>query len=112
MVRSFDGIALRQLRTRTLRSALTALGVVLGVGMVFGVLVLVGTIRSTFTDLIDAAYGSTDLVIAPRTRRPAARRHARASRARRRACSARARWSAPASSASTATADRCTAPPA
>lgn len=67
MLRSFDGIALRQLRSRKLRSALTALGVVLGVGMVFGVLVLVGTIRSTFSDLIDAAYGSTDLVVTPRT---------------------------------------------
>lgn len=67
MLRSFDGIALRQLRSRKLRSALTGLGVVLGVGMVFGVLVLVGTIRSTFTDLIGAAYGSSDLVLTPRT---------------------------------------------
>ena len=67
MLRSFDGIALRQLRSRKLRSALTGLGVVLGVGMVFGVLVLVGTIRSTFTDLIGAAYGSSDLVVTPRT---------------------------------------------
>lgn len=67
MLRSFDGIALRQMRSRKLRSALTGLGVVLGVGMVFGVLVLVGTIRSTFTDLIGAAYGSSDLVITPQT---------------------------------------------
>ena len=45
MLRSFDGLALRQLRTRPLRSVLTAFGIVLGVGMVFGVLLLVGTIR-------------------------------------------------------------------
>ena len=36
MLRSFNSIAFRQLRTRPLRSALTAFGVVLGVGMVFG----------------------------------------------------------------------------
>ena len=46
MLRSFDSLALRQLRTRPLRAALTAFGVVLGVGMVFGVLLLVGTIRA------------------------------------------------------------------
>ena len=48
MLRSFNSLALRQLRTRPLRSVLTAFGVVLGVGMVFGVLLLVGTIRATF----------------------------------------------------------------
>src|SRR5262245_10358040 len=63
MLRSFDGLAVRQLRTRRLRSALTAFGVVLGVGMVFGVLLLVGTVRHTFDDLIDSAWGRTDLVI-------------------------------------------------
>ena len=47
---------------------LTAFGVVLGVGMVFGVLLLVGTIRHTFDDLIGSAWGKTDLVvIGPRT---------------------------------------------
>ena len=48
VLRSFDGLALRQLKTRPLRAVLTAFGVVLGVGMVFGVLLLVGTIRFTF----------------------------------------------------------------
>src|SRR4051794_31815910 len=62
MLRSFDGLAIRQLRTRPLRSLLTAFGVVLGVGMVFGVLLLVATVRHTFDDLIDSAWGSTDLV--------------------------------------------------
>jgi putative ABC transport system permease protein len=66
MLRSFDGLAVRQLRTRPLRSALTAFGVVLGVGMVFGVLLLVGTVRHTFDDLIDSAWGTTDLVVSPK----------------------------------------------
>jgi putative ABC transport system permease protein len=66
MLRSFDGLAVRQLRTRPLRSALTAFGVVLGVGMVFGVLLLVATVRHTFDDLIDSAWGTTDLVVSPK----------------------------------------------
>ena len=63
MLRSFNSLAFRQLRTRPLRSVLTAFGVVLGVGMVFGVLILVGTIRATFDEVIDSAWGSTDLVV-------------------------------------------------
>ena len=63
MIRSFDGLAIRQLRTRRLRVALTGFGIVLGVGMVFGVLLLVGTIRHTFEDLIGSAWGTTDVVV-------------------------------------------------
>ena len=63
MLRSFHSIALRQLRARPLRSVLTAFGVVLGVGMVFGVLLLTGTIRATFDEVIDSAMGETDLVV-------------------------------------------------
>jgi putative ABC transport system permease protein len=63
MLRSFNSLALRQLRTRPLRSVLTAFGVVLGVGMVFGVLLLVGTIRATFDEVIDSAWGETDLIV-------------------------------------------------
>ena len=63
MLRSFDGLAVRQLRTRPLRALLTAFGVVLGVGMVCGVLLLVATIRHTFNDVIDSAYGHADLVV-------------------------------------------------
>jgi putative ABC transport system permease protein len=63
MLRSIDGLSLRQLRTRPMRAALTAFGVVLGVGMVFGVLLLVGTIRHTFDDLISSAWGKTDLIV-------------------------------------------------
>jgi putative ABC transport system permease protein len=63
VLRSFNSLALRQLRTRPLRSVLTAFGVVLGVGMVFGVLLLVGTIRATFDEVIDSAWGETDLIL-------------------------------------------------
>jgi Na+-transporting methylmalonyl-CoA/oxaloacetate decarboxylase gamma subunit len=63
VLRSFNSLALRQLRTRPLRSALTAFGVVLGVGMVFGVLLLVATIRATFDEVIDSAWGETDLIV-------------------------------------------------
>src|SRR3954471_17042898 len=66
MLRSFDSLALRQLRTRRLRAVLTAFAIVLGVGMVFGVLLLVGTIRHTFDDLIGAAWGKTDLIVRDR----------------------------------------------
>jgi putative ABC transport system permease protein len=63
MLRSVDGLALRQLRARPMRAVLTGFGVVLGVGMVFGVLLLVGTIRHTFDDLIGSAWGKTDLIV-------------------------------------------------
>jgi putative ABC transport system permease protein len=63
VLRSFNSLALRQLRTRPLRSVLTTFGVVLGVGMVFGVLLLVGTIRATFDEVIGSAWGETDLVV-------------------------------------------------
>ena len=63
MLRSFHSLAFRQLRTRPLRATLTAFGVVLGVGMVFGVLLLTGTIRATFDEVIDSAWGETDLIV-------------------------------------------------
>jgi putative ABC transport system permease protein len=63
MLRCFHSLALRQLRTRPLRSVLTTFGIVLGVGMVFGVLLLVGTIRATFDEVIDSAWGQTDLIV-------------------------------------------------
>jgi putative ABC transport system permease protein len=64
MLRSFDALALRQLGTRRLRALLTCFGIVLGVGMMFGVLLLVSTVRHTFDDLVDSAWGSTDLLVA------------------------------------------------
>jgi putative ABC transport system permease protein len=60
---SFRGLSVRTLRARPLRSGLTAGAIVLGVGMVFGVLLLVGTIHSTFGKLYDSVYGKTDIVV-------------------------------------------------
>lgn len=65
-VGSLGGLGLRLLRTRPLRSLLTAGAIVLGVGMVFGVLLLVGTIHSTFTELYGSIYGKTDVVVSGR----------------------------------------------
>ena len=54
-VTSLTRLSLRTLRARPLRSLLTAGAIVLGVGMVFGVLLLVGTIHSTFDRLYEGA---------------------------------------------------------
>lgn len=43
---------------------LTTLGVVFGVGMVFGVLLLSATMFKTFEELYDSVYGKTDLIVA------------------------------------------------
>lgn len=62
-LRSFRGVGLRSLRARPLRSALTTGGIVLGVGMAFGVLILVTTIHSSFEGLFEAIYGRTTVVV-------------------------------------------------
>jgi len=62
-IRSFGGLGLRSLRARPLRSVLTGTGIVLGVGMAFGVLILVGTIHSTFSNLFTSIYGNTSLIV-------------------------------------------------
>jgi putative ABC transport system permease protein len=64
---SFAGLGPRALRARPLRSALTTAGIVLGVGMAFGVLILVGTIHSSFGNLFDALYGRTSLIVSGRS---------------------------------------------
>lgn len=61
---SFGGLALRNVRARPLRALLTTAGIVLGVGLIFGVLLLTTTISQTFRDLFDSVYGSADLVVA------------------------------------------------
>ncbi len=66
-LRGFAGIGARSLRTRPLRSALTTAGIVLGVGMAFGVLILVSTIHSSFGNLFDAIYGNTSVVVSGRS---------------------------------------------
>jgi putative ABC transport system permease protein len=63
LIRSFNALPLRQVRSRPLRALLTTAGIVLGVGMIFGVLLLVSTLHRTFTDLFDSVYGRTDLVV-------------------------------------------------
>lgn len=62
-LRGFYGLSLRNLRARPQRTLLTAVGIVLGVGIVFGVLTLSNTMSSTFSQLFTRAYGAADLVI-------------------------------------------------
>jgi putative ABC transport system permease protein len=62
-LRRFSGLSFRNLRARVQRTLLTAVGIVLGVGIVFGVLTLSNTMSATFKDLFARAYGSSDLTI-------------------------------------------------
>ena len=62
-LRRFSGMSLRNLRARVQRTLLTAIGIVLGVGIVFGVLTLSDTMASTFKQLFSKAYGSADLTV-------------------------------------------------
>jgi putative ABC transport system permease protein len=62
-VSSLTGLSLRSLRARPLRALLSASAIVLGVGMVFGVLLLTGTIHNSFGRLYDSIYGNTDVVV-------------------------------------------------
>lgn len=63
---TFQGVGFRSLRARPLRSVLTTAGIVLGVGMAFGVLVLVTTIHSSFENLFGSIYGRTSLIVSGR----------------------------------------------
>jgi len=60
------GLALRGLATRKLRSALTAIAVLLGVAMISGTYVLTDQIRSGFEDLQDSVYAGVDAEIKPK----------------------------------------------
>jgi putative ABC transport system permease protein len=62
-LRRFSGIGLRNLRARAQRTLLTAIGIVLGVGIVFGVITLSDTMSSTFTDLYSRAFGAADITV-------------------------------------------------
>jgi putative ABC transport system permease protein len=62
-LRRFSGLSFRNLRARVQRTLLTAVGIVLGVGIVFGVLTLSNTMSGTFQDLFTRAYGSSDLTV-------------------------------------------------
>ena len=62
-LKRFSGLSFRNLRARVQRTLLTAVGIVLGVGIVFGVLTLSNTMSGTFKDLFTRAYGSSDLTV-------------------------------------------------
>jgi putative ABC transport system permease protein len=62
-LRRFSGLSLRNLRARVQRTLLTAVGIVLGVGIVFGVLTLSETMSGTFQQLFSRAYGAADLTV-------------------------------------------------
>jgi putative ABC transport system permease protein len=62
-LRRFSSLSFRNLGARPQRTILTAVGIVLGVGIVFGVLTLSNTMSSTFEELFSRAYGSADLTI-------------------------------------------------
>ncbi|MCA1737366.1 MAG: ABC transporter permease [Actinobacteria bacterium] len=62
-LRNFSGLSLRNLGARRQRTLLTAIGVVLGVGIVFGVLTLSDTMSNTFNQLFSRAYGTADLTV-------------------------------------------------
>lgn len=64
---SFGGVGMRSLRARPLRSVLTTAGIVLGVGMAFGVLILVNTIHHSFENLYDSLYGKTSVIVSGRS---------------------------------------------
>ena len=62
-LKRFSGLSFRNLRARFQRTLLTAIGIVLGVGIVFGVLTLSTTMSGTFEELFTRAYGSADLTV-------------------------------------------------
>ncbi|MGB3635758.1 MAG: ABC transporter permease, partial [Rubrobacteraceae bacterium] len=62
-LRRFSNLSFRNLGSRPQRTVLTTIGIVLGVGIVFGVLTLSNTMSSTFKELFTQAYGSADLTI-------------------------------------------------
>ena len=56
-------VAIRGLLARKLRSALTAIAIVLGVAMVSGTLVLTDTIEKAFDSIFSSSYEQTDAVV-------------------------------------------------
>ena len=60
-------VALKSLAARRLRTALTALAIVLGVAMVSGAFTITDTMRGAADSLSSAAYDGTDAVVTART---------------------------------------------
>ena len=61
--RRFLNLSVHNLRNRPQRTLLTAVGIVLGVGIVFAVLTLSATMSGAFTNLFSWVYGSADLTV-------------------------------------------------
>src|SRR6476661_4432210 len=57
----------RSVKAHKLRSLLNALGIVLGVGLIFAVISLSTTLVGTFDSLYSSVYGKTDLLVTPPT---------------------------------------------
>src|SRR5919199_5592714 len=62
-LRRFSGLNLRNFRARTQRTLLTTIGIVLGVGIVFGVITLSDTMSGTFKELYSRAFGAADITV-------------------------------------------------
>ncbi len=62
-LKRFSNLSLRNLRARLQRTLLTAVGIVLGVGIVFGVITLSDTMSGAFRELFSRAYGAADLTV-------------------------------------------------
>jgi putative ABC transport system permease protein len=62
-LRRFSGLSLRNLLARPQRTLLTTIGIVLGVGIVFGVLTLSRAMSESFSTLYTRAYGAADLTV-------------------------------------------------
>lgn len=62
-LRRFSGLSFRNLRARPQRTLLTAIGIVLGVGIVYGVTTLSDTMSGTFTELYSRAFGAADITV-------------------------------------------------
>jgi putative ABC transport system permease protein len=58
-----NGVAIKGIFGRKLRTFLTALAIVLGVSMISGTYILTDTITSAFTDIVDDSYANSDAVI-------------------------------------------------
>mgnify|MGYP006163739665 CR=1 FL=1 len=58
-------LVLRGMAQRRLRSALTALAILLGVAMIAGTYVLTDTINKSFSEVFEQANAGTDVVVVP-----------------------------------------------
>ena len=66
-LRGLTRFSLKSLAGRKLRSALTALAIVLGVAMISGTYVLTDTIDKAFSSIFDESYAGTDVVVSGKT---------------------------------------------